>query len=622
MILVTVGTEQYPFNALMDWVDLLIRDELIDKDEEVIVQYGSSSKLPDKVKIFKRLPESEFKALLEKARVVISHCGEGSAMLLESLGKPYILVPRTQRFGEHVDNHQIEMADAMEKQGISIARSPADLVKFLAAPKVSSSMSHSEEKLCNFLSNRYNCNQYKKIMVVCSSGGHFKYAQSLKPFLEQSQDISWVTFKTPDTESKLKTEKSVYWAHSPTNRNLPNLIRNLILAFKVLNQEQPDLVLSTGAGLAVAFLFVAQFLYKKKAVFIESKTRLKDLSLSAKILYYTSQVDQLIVRSKDIEKKYEKTKYIGISTAASTTLEDKKNQSNTLKVNETGILSVPIHFGVLEAPQFKNDFQELCELAPKKIVIDMSATRFITSIGLGVLVSVFKTSRLKGIELVFWSVNPEVMSVLSMARLDNLFSIEAATSAIRTKWTKKNAKSQRKLETRSTSSSIQRAIDVAAALVGLGITAPLFIPISIGIKLTSPGPIFTEEARYGLMGKYFQLRKFRSMVTQANHRDDSPPKLTKFGYILRKTNLDKLPLLWNLLMGDMSLVGPRASTVEDLDFYSTNEWQALEVKPGVFSEWELHYRDRQVQSCPSSSPSVTPINSQPNHSELTQSLYR
>jgi lipopolysaccharide/colanic/teichoic acid biosynthesis glycosyltransferase len=209
-----------------------------------------------------------------------------------------------------------------------------------------------------------------------------------------------------------------------------------------------------------------------------------------------------------------------------------------------------------------------------------------------------------------------------MARLDNLFSIEAATSAIRTKWTKKNAKSQRKLETRSTSSSIQRAIDVAAALVGLGITAPLFIPISIGIKLTSPGPIFTEEARYGLMGKYFQLRKFRSMVTQANHRDDSPPKLTKFGYILRKTNLDKLPLLWNLLMGDMSLVGPRASTVEDLDFYSTNEWQALEVKPGVFSEWELHYRDRQVQSCPSSSPSVTPINSQPNHSELTQSLYR
>jgi UDP-N-acetylglucosamine transferase subunit ALG13 len=106
MILVTVGTEQYPFNALMSWVDLLIRDGLIDGNEEVIVQYGSSSKLPDKVKIFKRLPESEFKDLLEQARIVISHCGEGSVMSLESLGKPYVLVPRTQRFGEHVDNHQ------------------------------------------------------------------------------------------------------------------------------------------------------------------------------------------------------------------------------------------------------------------------------------------------------------------------------------------------------------------------------------------------------------------------------------------------------------------------------------------------------------------------------------
>jgi UDP-N-acetylglucosamine transferase subunit ALG13 len=258
MLLVTVGTEQYPFNALMNWVDLLIREGLIDRDEEVIVQYGSSSKLPDKVRIFKRLPESEFKALLEQARVVISHCGEGSAMLLESLGKPYVLVPRTRRFGEHVDDHQLEMADAMEKQGISVARSPGDLVRFLAEPKVLGLIPKDEEKLCEFLSNSYDYNKYKKIMLICSSGGHFKYAQSLNPFLEQFQDVCWVTFQTSTTESVLKTEKSVYWAHSPTNRNLPNLLRNLILAFKVLRHEQPDLVLSTGAGIAVPFLFIGQ----------------------------------------------------------------------------------------------------------------------------------------------------------------------------------------------------------------------------------------------------------------------------------------------------------------------------------------------------------------------------
>lgn len=265
MILVTVGTEQYPFNSLMTWIDLLIRDELIDRNEEVVVQYGASRVLPDQVKIFKRLPESEFKALLEQARVVISHCGEGSVMLLESLGKPYILVPRIQRFGEHIDNHQLDMAMAMEKQGIPIARSPGDLVRFLSSPKASQLSEHNEDELCKFLSNQYNCKKYKKIMLVCSSGGHFKYAQSLQPLLEQYQDICWVTFKTATTKSQLNTDKQrKYWAHSPTNRNLPNLLRNLILAFRVLNKERPDLVLSTGAGVAVPFLIIAKFLFRKK----------------------------------------------------------------------------------------------------------------------------------------------------------------------------------------------------------------------------------------------------------------------------------------------------------------------------------------------------------------------
>src|SRR5574339_127667 len=199
MILVTVGTEQYPFNALMNWVEVLIHEGFIDPNEEVVVQYGSSSKLPDRVKVYKRLPESQFKALLDQARVVISHCGEGSVLLLESLGKPFVLVPRTKRFGEHVDDHQLEMADVIEKQGISVARSPGDLVKFLAEPKYSGLMPHSEDNLCQFLSDRYDSNQYKKIMVVCSSGGHFKYAESLKPFLDQFANISWVTFKTPNT---------------------------------------------------------------------------------------------------------------------------------------------------------------------------------------------------------------------------------------------------------------------------------------------------------------------------------------------------------------------------------------------------------------------------------------
>lgn len=602
MLLVTVGTEQYPFNALMNWVDLLIREGLIDRDEEVIVQYGSSSKLPDKVRIFKRLPESDFKALLEQARVVISHCGEGSVMLLESLGKPYVLVPRTRRFGEHVDDHQLEMADAMEKQGISVARSPGDLVRFLAEPKVLGLIPKDEEKLCEFLSNSYDCNKYKKIMLICSSGGHFKYAQSLNPFLEQFQDVCWVTFQTSTTESVLKTEKSVYWAHSPTNRNLPNLLRNLILAFKVLKHEQPDLVLSTGAGIAVPFLFIAKYLYKKKTIFIESKTRLRKLSLSAKMLYYTSSFNKIIVRSEEIAKRYPKTQYIDISSTALATLEDNNKQPNPLKVDESVIIiNTPVYFGVTEVNQFKNDFQKLCESCPKKIVIDMSSTRFITSMGLGALVSNLKTSRSRGIELVLWSVAPAVMSVLTIAKLNDVFTIEAASSAVRTQ---NKEKPEQPLETYSIHKLVQRTIDIGVATLGLCITAILLIPISIGIKVDSPGSIFSEEIRYGLMGKYFRMRKFRSTVTKVVARDGSTHEVTKFGHLLRKTNLDKLPLFWNVLVGDMTLVGPQASTVDELDCYSTTEWRALEVKPGMINKWEVHH--------PSTSSSVTPMDSEQN----------
>ncbi|MEW5856219.1 MAG: sugar transferase [Cyanobacteriota bacterium] len=583
MILVTVGTEQYPFNALMNWVEVLIHEGFIDPNEEVVVQYGSSSKLPDRVKVYKRLPESQFKALLDQARLVISHCGEGSVLLLESLGKPFVLVPRTKRFGEHVDDHQLEMADVIEKQGISVARSPGDLVRFLAEPKYSGLMPHSEDNLCQFLSDRYDSNHYKKIMVVCSSGGHFKYAESLKPFLEQFQDICWVTFKTPNTQSQLQAEKSVYWAHSPTNRNLPNLIRNLILAFTVLKQEQPDLVLSTGAGVAVPFLLIAKFFSKKTTVFVESKTRIKQLSLSARLLQFFSGLDRLIVRSEEIARRYKGTEYIGTNATNFATPEEANTQPKILKQQDTAILSTPTFLGILEAEQIKNDCQKLCELSPKKIVLDMSATVFIYSAGLGALVNCLKTANAKGIKLVLWSVQPEVMSVLSMAKLDNVFQIDAATSTARPK---SDNKPKPKVETLvPVGKPIQRGIDVVVGCFGVFLTALLLIPIGICIKITSPGPIFSEQIRYGLHGKYFRVRKFRSTVRTVLG-DSCISQITKFGHFLHQTHLDKLPLFWNVLAGDMTLVGPRASTLDEVDCHSANEWKALEVKPGISSEWE------------------------------------
>lgn len=601
MILVTVGTEQYPFNSLMSWIDLLIRYELIDREEEVVVQYGASLNLPDKVRIFKRLPESEFKNLLEQARVVISHCGEGSAMLLESLGKPYVLVPRIQRFGEHVDNHQLDLAIAMEKQGIPIARCPGDLVRFLASPKAAKLTSHNEEKLCKFLSDSYN-EQYKKIMVICSSGGHFTYAQSLMPFIEQFQDMCWVTFNTATTEAQIKTDKQrKYWAYSPTNRNLPNLIRNLILAFKVLNHERPDVVLSTGAGVAVPFLILAKFLYRKKTVFIESKTRINKLSLSAQILKFGFALDKLIVRNEALKKLDNRTEYIDIDANKKLLETSLGNNPNILKVKNTGFLKAPSHLSSVNIPQFKEDFRALCELQPKKIVADLSSTVFISSGGLGALINSLKLANSFKIKLILWSVNPAVMSVLTMAKLNKAFRIEAATLAVRPQ---DKIISQPELEIDASVTSLsQRTIDIAAAIPALCITAILLIPIGILIKLDSPGAIFCVQSRYGRMGKLFRMRTFRSRSTKALAKDQLTPSPTKIGYFLRKTNLDKLPLFWNVLMGDMSLVGPRASRVDELDWNSTEEWNVLQVKPGISSEWKVNYDIS--ERCCQSSTSVT-----------------
>jgi len=135
MILITVGTEKFPFNRLMQWVDQLIQTQFINPDqEEVVIQYGSCTLVPQQGKRYQVLPSVEFNTLLEQARVIISHCGEGSFDVLAQTHKPFILVPRSHQFGEHVDNHQVELANALQKKGVSVAQCPGDLVRFLAHP--------------------------------------------------------------------------------------------------------------------------------------------------------------------------------------------------------------------------------------------------------------------------------------------------------------------------------------------------------------------------------------------------------------------------------------------------------------------------------------------------------
>lgn len=96
-----------------------------------------------------------------------------------------------------------------------------------------------------------------RVLLVSSNGGHLAQLAALKPWWE-SHERAWVTFRTPDAESYLATEDDVFWAHHPTTRNVPNLLRNTRLAFRVMREFEPDVVISTGAGVALPFFALAR----------------------------------------------------------------------------------------------------------------------------------------------------------------------------------------------------------------------------------------------------------------------------------------------------------------------------------------------------------------------------
>jgi len=144
-----------------------------------------------------------------------------------------------------------------------------------------------------------------KVLLVCSTGGHFRVMQQLRPFWE-THDRVWVTFSTPGTQAALAGE-TVHWAFSPTNRNLPNLMRNLWLAQAVIRKEKPDVVLTTGAGVAVPFIILGKLLGCRTS-FIESVTRVSQLSLSARLTL--PFIDALYVHWAQLRAKYPQAELI------------------------------------------------------------------------------------------------------------------------------------------------------------------------------------------------------------------------------------------------------------------------------------------------------------------------
>ena len=145
-----------------------------------------------------------------------------------------------------------------------------------------------------------------KICLVGSSGGHLTHLYMLKPFWN-SKDRFWVTFDKEDANSLLENEK-VYHCYFPTNRNIKNLIKNTFLAIKILKSEKPDLIISSGAAVAVPFFYIGK-IFGAKTVYIEVFDRIDKSTLTGKLVYPIT--DKFIVQWEEMKKVYPKAINLG-----------------------------------------------------------------------------------------------------------------------------------------------------------------------------------------------------------------------------------------------------------------------------------------------------------------------
>jgi undecaprenyl-phosphate galactose phosphotransferase len=159
--------------------------------------------------------------------------------------------------------------------------------------------------------------------------------------------------------------------------------------------------------------------------------------------------------------------------------------------------------------------------------------------------------------------------------------------------------------------AMKRLVDITLSALVLTVTSPLFLIISTAIKLSSRGPVVFRHRRIGAGGRYFDCYKFRTMVVDADrkleevlagspdlrkefaktHKLKDDPRVTRIGALLRKTSLDEFPQFWNVLKGDMSIVGPRPIVTEEMTRYGRWLPLVLELRPGITGLWQVSGRN-------------------------------
>lgn len=153
----------------------------------------------------------------------------------------------------------------------------------------------------------------------------------------------------------------------------------------------------------------------------------------------------------------------------------------------------------------------------------------------------------------------------------------------------------------------KRLIDIFGSLFGIILSSPIMLIAAIAIKLDSPGDVIFKQERVGLNGRHFYMFKFRSMCVDAEEKKkelmeqnemesqfmfkmQNDPRITRIGGILRKTSIDELPQFFNVLRGEMSLVGTRPPTVDEVELYERGHWRRMSIKPGITGMWQVSGR--------------------------------
>ncbi|MEL6326788.1 MAG: sugar transferase [Cyanobacteria bacterium J06626_23] len=279
--------------------------------------------------------------------------------------------------------------------------------------------------------------------------------------------------------------------------------------------------------------------------------------------------------------------------------------AHSIHPSGTCILSLPVVLRCQAARSFLAQLREVCRASVSRVVLDFSQTRFINSEGIGALTQAQNICQTAGVDIAYWSVSAELQPALVLAGFRSPIAPEEGTDAI---LADSGALAVSRAAAVRPHPSIhcrwKRLVDICGALVGLAILGLLLVPVALAIQIDSPGPIFFSQIRRGYLGRPFRLWKFRSMVTNASQlqhlvnnqaqgaffKCDRDPRVTRVGGFLRKTSLDELPQFWNILKGEMSLVGTRPPTFQEVECYQTHEWRRLDVKPGLTGVWQVSGR--------------------------------